>query len=98
MREKIIEQYLVDEVEKLGGIAYKFKSPGRKNVPDRLCIFYNNIHAFVECKATDEEPTPAQYREIDRLKDRGHRALWVDRKSDVVLFISAIRQIIKGGE
>ncbi len=98
MKEKIIEQYLVDEVEKLGGIAYKFKSPGRKNVPDRLCIFPNNIHAFVECKATGEEPTEAQYREINRLRRRGHWATWVDSKYLINIFIHGAKLKIKEGE
>ena len=37
-RESVIEKYLVDAVKKQGGIAYKFKSPGRRNVPDRMLV------------------------------------------------------------
>lgn len=37
-RESVIEKHLVDAVKKSGGIAYKFKSPGRRNVPDRMLV------------------------------------------------------------
>lgn len=32
MREKEIEKYLREEIKKLGGIAYKFTSPGNSGV------------------------------------------------------------------
>lgn len=38
MRESKIEKYLVERAEAKGGIAYKFKSPGRRNVPDRMIL------------------------------------------------------------
>ena len=96
MREKDVEQYLVDEVKKLGGVAYKFKSPQRRSVPDRLCVLPNGIIAFIECKATGEEPTPAQYREIDRLIDMGCWAFYVDRKSHIIKFSYKAKQMIGG--
>jgi len=70
MKEKQIEQYLIKQVrEELGGIAYKFTSPGRRSVPDRLCVVPNGGIFFVECKATGEVATPAQLREHERLKN-----------------------------
>ncbi len=97
MKETQVERYLVQEVAKLGGEAYKFTSPGRRDVLDRLCVFPNNIHAFVECKATGKIPTEAQWREMERLKYKGHWALWVDRRSEVDKFINKIKLMI-GGE
>lgn len=38
MRESKIEQYLVDRVKEIGGVAYKFKSPSHNKVPDRLVL------------------------------------------------------------
>lgn len=96
MREKTIEQYLVSEVEKLDGIAYKFKSPQRRSVPDRLCAFPDGVLAFVEVKATGEEPTEAQYREMNRLSERGHWVLWVQSHYEVTRFINKIKQMIGG--
>lgn len=96
MKEKDVEKYLVKEVRKLGGTAYKFKSPQRRSVPDRLCVCPEGVLAFVECKATGEEPTEAQYREMERLIERGHWVTWVDRYSDVDKFINKVKQMIGG--
>lgn len=74
MKEKDIEDYLVKQVrEKLDGIAYKFTSPGRRSVPDRMCVVYGEVF-FVECKAPGKVATPAQLREHAKLKALGQ---WV---------------------
>jgi len=96
MRGKDIEQYLVKEVKKLDGTAYKFKSPQRRSVPDRLCVFPNGILAFVEVKATGEVPTEAQEREMDRLIIKGQWVLWVDRTSEVDRFIKKVKLMLGG--
>jgi len=96
MREKDIEQYLVKEVKKLDGTPYKFKSPQRRSVPDRLCIFNQKVLAFVEVKATGEVPTEAQNREMDRLILKGQWVLWVDRTSDVDRFIKKVKLMLGG--
>jgi hypothetical protein len=51
MRESQLEQKLVHHITKLGGIAYKFSSPNRRSVPDRLCVMPNGRAFFVELKA-----------------------------------------------
>ncbi|MDU2112388.1 MAG: VRR-NUC domain-containing protein, partial [Clostridiales bacterium] len=38
MSEKEIEAYLRIRIKKLGGIAYKFTSPGNDGVPDRIVL------------------------------------------------------------
>jgi len=38
VRERRVENYLDDEVTKLGGITRKWISPGRDGVPDRIVI------------------------------------------------------------
>jgi len=96
MQEKIIEQYLVKEVKKLGGIPYKFKSPQRRSVPDRLCIFNKKITIFVEVKATDKVPTEAQLREMERLADKEQWVLWVDSKEGVDRITKKIRFMLGG--
>lgn len=83
MRESAIEAYLVEQVRKVGGEAYKFTSPGRRNVPDRICIFDSGSVVFVECKATGEKPTPAQLREISRLKELRMRVKIINSKEQV---------------
>lgn len=53
--------------EELHGIAYKFTSPGRRAVPDRICVVPGHCF-FVECKATGKDLTESQTRERDRLR------------------------------
>lgn len=83
MTEKQIEQYLIKQVrEVLKGIAYKFTSPGRRAVPDRLCVIPGYIF-FVECKATDKYLTDAQAREADRLNKLDQWVYQVNSKHQV---------------
>lgn len=78
IREDRIEKHLVSEVQKTGGIAYKFVSPGRRGVPDRLVALPNGKIIFVECKAPGEKPTPYQLREHARLFALGHQVIVLD--------------------
>ena len=80
MSEKAVERALCTEVKTAGGVAYKFTSPARRSVPDRLCLY--PIHPkdrivvaqyvrFVECKDKGKKPNAGQKREIKRLRDLG---------------------------
>ena len=81
--EKQIEKYLVDQVRiKLKGTAYKFTSPGRRAVPDRICVIPGYCF-FVECKATDKYLTDAQERERDRLEELDQWVYEVNSKSQI---------------
>ncbi len=70
--EKQIEAYLVKQIKLLGGVAYKFTSPQRRAVPDRLCILPTGMCIFVECKALNGQPTKAQVQEIKKLVELNH--------------------------
>jgi hypothetical protein len=78
----VIEDYLVREVTKLGGIAYKFQSPRRRSVPDRIVALPGRLF-FVEVKATGERPTLAQLREHTRLQMLGLTVYVCDSLSSV---------------
>ncbi|CAM7597842.1 VRR-NUC domain-containing protein [Morganella morganii subsp. morganii] len=80
VREDVIERHLVSEVKKAGGIAYKFVSPGRRAVPDRLVLLPGGKIIFVECKAPGEKPRPDQLREHARLLALGHQVVVLDSK------------------
>ncbi|MBI6549912.1 VRR-NUC domain-containing protein [Xenorhabdus lircayensis] len=81
IREDVIERHLVNEVKKLGGIAYKFVSPGRRGVPDRVVVLPNGRVVFVECKAPGEKPRPDQLREHERLRALGQTVVVLDSKN-----------------
>lgn len=71
IRERDVEKRLRLGVQDLGGRAYKFKSPGHRSAPDRLCILPYGVGGFVECKRPGEKPTPQQLEEHEFLRSRG---------------------------
>ena len=70
MLEKQIEAAVCDYAKTKGILAYKFTSPSRAAVPDRLFINKHGTVWFCEFKSEGKKPTAAQYREHERL--RGH--------------------------
>lgn len=92
LREIAIEQPLAKAVKKRGGIAYKLVSPGRRNVPDRLCIMPGGRIFFVECKAPGEKPRPGQYREMNRLRALGCEVYTLDSTNNDWLFKPAANE------
>lgn len=91
MRESVIEKHLCDRVKGLHGEAYKFKSPNRNNVPDRLVLLPGRHIHFVELKAPGEEPTTAQVREHERLRAMGFSVAVLDSKEAVDRWIELRR-------
>lgn len=79
-RESGVEANLVKYIKLLGGTAYKFTSPQRRNVPDRLCLLPAGVMCFVECKAPGKKPTPGQQREHDYLRALGFKVFVIDSK------------------
>lgn len=92
MRETLVETYLVRRVRELGGDTYKFTSPGRRHVADRLVIgTAGGRLVFVECKRPGEKPRAGQLREHDRLRARGFVVRVVADKNEVDLLIGMLK-------
>lgn len=87
MREKEIEKYLREEIKKLGGIAYKFTSPGNSGVPDRLVLLPCGVMAFVELKAPGGKTTAIQDGQISRIQKLNFDVYVIDSKMAVDAFI-----------
>lgn len=98
IRESDVELAHTKQIKDQGGISYKFTSPSRRSVPDRLDLLpvpepARHVVAkyirFTECKRPGEKPTEPQQREHDRLRALGYRVDVIDhlptkeRKSDV---------------
>jgi hypothetical protein len=81
--EKAIEKRLVTEVEKRGGTAFKFISPGKRGVPDRLVVFAEGVSAFIELKDKGKKPDPLQLKRIQELRDLGCQVFVIDRKEQI---------------
>lgn len=71
MRGSKIEAELKKYVEDKGGIFYKFTSPKRKNVPDRLVVLPKCMPFFMEIKGEGDVLSSGQRREIQYLQERG---------------------------
>jgi len=88
IRESKVEDAHVASVKAEGGTSYKFTSPGRTAVPDRLDLrpitdpWHKELVAryvrFTEAKRPGAKPTPAQEREHARLRALGFRVDVVD--------------------
>jgi len=62
MLEKDIEKKVCEYARSKGCLAYKFTSPNRAAVPDRLFIYKGKVW-FIEFKAPGKKPTAPQLRE-----------------------------------
>jgi hypothetical protein len=78
MLEKQIEERVGTYAKEQGFLVYKFTSPQRAAVPDRLYINPRGKVFFVEFKREGVKPTPAQQREHERLRDQGVMVFVID--------------------
>ena len=83
MREKLIEQKLVQAVRRMGGLAPKFTSPGWAGAPDRLVLLSSGRLAFVEVKAPGKILRPLQVRRKGQLEALGFRVYVIDRPEQI---------------
>lgn len=66
--EKDIEKRVCDYAKSLGMLCYKFTSPSRRSVPDRMFITKTGKVFFIEFKRRGEVPTAAQHVEIEKIR------------------------------
>lgn len=71
MLEKEVEKYLVREIKKLGGVSFKFISPGNAGVPDRIVIIPTGKVLFVELKTDKGKLTKLQESQIRKISGLG---------------------------
>ena len=71
MLEKEVEKYLVREIKKLGGVSFKFISPGNAGVPDRIVMLPNGRVVFVELKTDKGKLTKLQESQIRKISGLG---------------------------
>jgi len=69
--ERLIERRLVEGVQALGGVAYKWVCPGHAGVPDRIVLLPGGRMLLVELKAKDGTPSPGQLVMAARLERLG---------------------------
>jgi hypothetical protein len=82
MLEKQIEAKVCDYAKSKGVLAYKFTSPARAAVPDRLFIAPNGRVWFCEFKREGQKPTEAQAREHSKLRAQKVNVFVIDNVSE----------------
>ena len=80
--EKHIEAKVCDYAKQRGLLVYKFTSPARAAVPDRLFVLPGGRVFFIEFKREGQKPTPPQTREHARLQAHGVTVCVVDNVLD----------------
>lgn len=93
-RESQVEQRITERAKEHKGTAYKFTSPGRRSVPDRLivcrCIPHELRPLFIEAKRPGHEATPSQKREHKKLRDRDATVFVADDYDIVDLIFESV--------
>ena len=89
--ESKIEAKLVKEVQKAGGKALKFISPGYVGDPDRLILISYGKIGFVEVKAPNEKPRKIQLKRHKELRDLGFKIYVLDDENQIGGIINEIR-------
>jgi len=91
--EKVIERKVCDYAKKKNIAVYKFTSPNRVSVPDRMFICENGNIFFIEFKRLGNKPTIKQAREIQRLAERNVSVFVIDNIDDGVKLIDGFLKI-----
>jgi hypothetical protein len=93
--EKQIEQKLVTETRKKGGLAVKFVSPSFSGMPDRLVLLPHGVMGFVEVKAPGKKPRLLQVSRHAMLREMGFQVFVLDSLEDIP---GLLQQIAEGGD
>ncbi len=87
MLEKDIESKVCEYAKTKNVLVYKFTSPNRMAVPDRMLIRPDGYIWFVEFKREGAKPTPAQEREHHRLRQHKVSVFVIDNVEEGKLMI-----------
>jgi len=93
MREKTIEQYLVQEVKKRNGMCIKLL--GIVGIPDRMVLLPVRIIVFIETKTSKGKLSPLQKWWEKSLKALGFDHLVIRSKQEVAHLLSLYDKLQK---
>lgn len=92
--EKQIEQKLIDGVKELGGVTFKFISPGAAGVPDKVVILPGGTVHFVELKAAGGTASKLQQRMIHKLRRLDVTAVVLTGADEVEHYLDNLRELM----
>lgn len=97
--EKDIEKKVCDYAKQKNCLAYKFTSPARRSVPDRLFILPDGKGVFfVEFKRRGQKPTDSQEVEIAKIEGQGTSVFVIDSVDAGKNLISAMLHEREGND
>ena len=87
MLEREIESYFVWAVERIGGKTWKFTSPGRKGVADRIACLPDGTTWFVELKTKGGKISELQklFAADMKLLKQNYACLWTKEQIDAFI-------------
>lgn len=88
--EKVLERKLVEAVKLKGGLCIKLLSDYMTGLPDRLCLFPDQIAVFVELKTTGEKPRKIQVFRHNSLRLLGFRVEIIDTEEGIANLINSL--------
>ena len=96
MREKDIERIIVEGVRRLGGCAYKWVSPCRDGVPDRIVALPGGLIWFVEVKADQGRLSERQRYQLQQLESFGFSTEVVRGEVEAIQFVQKLQRLKEG--
>lgn len=87
--EAILEDYLATLCAARSWLYFKFTSPSRRGVPDRI-IIGNTLTCFVELKGTEKTPRLDQLRRMAQINEAGGIATWVATKEHIDQLVATL--------
>jgi hypothetical protein len=93
-RENKIETFLKKEIERLGGVTYKWVSPGNNGVPDQI-VFISKMLYLVELKTYDGRISQLQRMQERVLLSQGFILHFLFGMTDVINFIETVKHDVE---
>lgn len=94
IEESKIEQRLKKKIEKIGGKALKFVSPGVSGMPDRIVLLPDERIFFIELKAPGKKLRALQEYRAKELRTLGFKVRVIDSIEGIDLFIREVQNAI----
>lgn len=92
--ESDVERKILLKAKSMGMLSYKFSSPSKRAVPDRIFIaktVYGASVGWLEVKRPGEYPTPLQERELRIMRKQGCLVAWTDNLDDAIHFLKVLQ-------
>ncbi len=78
VKESKIEQAVKKYARENGWLVFKFTSPGRRGVPDKIFLKEKNA-VFPEFKSPGKKPGPLQEKTLEKIRKQGFNAPVIDK-------------------